>query len=156
MSEDATTGNPDTPWPPNAGELLPRAAEGFGVRYKLETYCLDLTHEVGAPKALGFELILGITTDAIDYLEAQIMTRILETPITNVRNNAPYGVNCVVDMPISGIGAKANRVANVRTVWAFDRPDTPPRLVKRLPQALESRNHGYRQAGNRRSRRRRL
>jgi hypothetical protein len=42
------------------GDLLPRAAEAFGVRYKLETYSLDVTNKAGAPKARGFELILGI------------------------------------------------------------------------------------------------
>jgi hypothetical protein len=116
------------------GNLLPRAAEAFGVRYKLETYSLDTTHKHGGPKARGFELILGITTDAIDYLQAQIMARVLETPVTDVRDNAPYGVNCVIDMPICGIGARADRVANVRTVWAFDHPDTPPRLVNAYPK----------------------
>jgi len=104
------------------------------VRYKLETYSLDLAHKDGGPKARGFELILDITIEDIDYLEAQILARVLETPITDVRDNAPHGVNCVIDMPISGIGAKADRVANVRTVWAFDQPGAPPRLVTAIPK----------------------
>ncbi len=122
------------PTAPAVAELLPRAAEAFGLRYKLETYSLDPTHKDGGPKALGFEQILGITIDAIEYLEAQILALVLETPITDVRDNAPHGVNCVIDMPISGIGAKADRVANVRTVWAFDRPGAPPRLVTAIPR----------------------
>jgi hypothetical protein len=134
MSEGATTEESDTPSPPTEGELLPRAAEAFGVRYKLETYSLNTIHKHGGPKARGFELILGITIDALDYLEAQIMARVLETPIINVRDNAPYGVNCVIDMPVRGIGAKADRMANVKTVWAFDRPDTPPRIVNAYPK----------------------
>jgi hypothetical protein len=64
------------------GEVLPRGAEAFGVRYKLATYSLDITNEVGAPKARGFEKILGITIDAIDYLEAQILARVLDTPVS--------------------------------------------------------------------------
>jgi hypothetical protein len=59
-------------------ELVPRAADAFGVRVKLATYSLDVTNKDGAPKARGFELILGITIDAIDYLEAQILARILD------------------------------------------------------------------------------
>ncbi len=111
------------------GELLPRGAEAFGVRYKLETYSLDVTNEIGAPKAHGFNLILGITIDAIEYLEAQIMARVLDTPVCEVRKNPPWGVNCVVDMTIPGIGARADRVANVRTAWIISTQGAPPRLV---------------------------
>jgi hypothetical protein len=85
---------------PNVGELLPRAAEAFGVRYKLATYSLDIAHEKGGPKARGFELILGITIEAIDYLEAQIMARILDTPVSEVRDNLPHGINNVVDIQV--------------------------------------------------------
>jgi len=126
--------SPDTPAPPAVGELLPRAADAFGLRYKLETYSLDPTHKRGGPKARGFDLILGITIDAIDYLETQILARILDTPIREVRDNAPYGIKCTVDIQVPGIGAKADRVATVRTVWAFDRPGAPPRLVNAFPK----------------------
>jgi hypothetical protein len=124
----------DTPAPPVAGELLPRAAEAFGVRYKLETYSLDPTHKDGGPKARGFEVILGITIDAIDYLQAQILARVLDTPVSEVRENRPYGINCAVDIQIPGIGAQADRVVSVRTVWAFDRQGAPPRLVTAIPK----------------------
>jgi hypothetical protein len=130
------TRNPASPGasPPVVGELLPRAAEAFGVRYKLATYSLDVTHKRGGPKARGFERILGITIEAIDYLETQILARVLETPISEIRDNSPYGVKCTIDMPIGGIGAKADRTVNVRTVWAFDHPDAPPRLVNAYPK----------------------
>jgi hypothetical protein len=114
--------------------LLPRAAEAFGVRYRLETYSLDIAHKDGWPKARGFMLILGITIEAIDYLETQIITRILDTPIREVRDNAPYGIKCTVDVPVGGIGTKATRIINVRTVWAYDLPDAPPRLVNAYPK----------------------
>jgi hypothetical protein len=126
--------NPDTSPTPAVGELLPRGTEAFGVRYKLEMYSLDVAHEKGGPKARGFKLILGITIDEIDYLEAQILARVLDTPVSTIEDNAPYGVNCVVDMLIGGIGAKADRVANVRTVWTFDRPSAPPRLLSAYPK----------------------
>ena len=63
--------------PPVVGELLQRAAEAVGKRIKLSTYSLDFTSEPGAPKARGFEQILGITLDAIEYLEGAIQTGIL-------------------------------------------------------------------------------
>lgn len=37
-----------------------------------------------------------VTIDGIDYLEAQITAGILRAPITAVRRNPPYGINCVV------------------------------------------------------------
>jgi hypothetical protein len=79
-------------------------------------------------------LMLGITINSIDYLKAQIVARILDTPVSEVRDNTPYGVKCTVDMPIRGIGAKADRVVNVRTVWAFDQLGAPPRLVNAYPK----------------------
>lgn len=129
MSDDPNIEDPDTPWPPVEGELPPHAAEAFGVRRKLETYSLDLTHDSGGPKARGFERILGITIDALDYLEAQILARILDTPVSAVRDNSPYGINCVVDIPVPGIGAKADRIASVRTAWIISTPGEKPRLV---------------------------
>jgi hypothetical protein len=117
-----------------AGELLPRAADAFGVRVKLETYSLDPDHESGAPKARGFQLILGITIDAIDYLEAQILARVLDTPVSDTRDSLPYGVKYTVDMPIRGIGAKADHLANVRTVWLISTAGDPPRLVSAYPK----------------------
>lgn len=126
--------NSEPPGAPAVGELLPRAAEAFGVRYKLETYSLDTTHDTGGPKAKGFELILGITIEAIDYLEAQIMARVLDTPVSDIRDNPPYGINCEVVMPIRGIGAHGHRVVKVRTAWEFAEPGDPPRLVSAYPR----------------------
>jgi hypothetical protein len=120
--------------PPAVGGLLPRAAEAFGLRYKLETYSLDVAHEKGGPKARGFEQILGITIDAIDYLEAQILARIQDTPVSEARPNPPHGINYVVDIQVRGIGAKADRVITVRTVWIISDPGDPPRLVTALPK----------------------
>ena len=129
------TDDPDTdPTVAAEGELLPRAGEAFGVRVKLETYSLDVRHKDGGPKALGFELILGITIDAIDYLQAQILARILDTPVSEVRDNPPHGVNCVVDIQVRGIGAKADRVVTVRTVWIISAPGDAPRLVNAFPK----------------------
>jgi|SRR5580700_4716212 hypothetical protein len=134
MTNDPGTEDPSAPPPPVEGELLPRAGEAFGLRYKLETYSLDPSHKYGGPKARGFEQILGITIEAIDYLEAQILVRILDTPVSDIRDNPPYGVNYVVNIQVRGIGAKADRVINVRTVWTFEDPGAPPRLVTAIPK----------------------
>jgi hypothetical protein len=117
------------PWPPRAGELLPRAAEATGVRLKLATYSLDPANEKGGPKARGFALILGITAKDIDYLEGAIQTGALALPVSSVRDNPPWGINCVVTVPVRGRGEQKERVVNVRTAWAFDHGASPPRLA---------------------------
>jgi hypothetical protein len=126
--------DPNLPLAATAGELLPRVDDAFGLRYKLATYSLDITHDSGGPKARGFERILGITIEAIDYLEAQIMARLRDAPISEVRDRSPYGISCVVEIPIRGIGGKANRVVNVRTVWIIRIPGDAPRLVTAYPK----------------------
>jgi hypothetical protein len=114
------------------GELLPRAEEAIGVRYKLATYALDMEHEVGGPKAQGFARILGITIDSIDYLESEIHAGIRDTPISSVRNNCPYGLSCVVEFPLRGVGGYEGRVVKVRTIWQFAATGTRPRLISAL------------------------
>jgi hypothetical protein len=114
---------------PAVGELLPRAAEAFGVHEKLAGYSLNVAHEDGRPKARGFERILGITIEAIDYLEVAILDGAQLTPISSVRDNTPWGLKCVVDVPVPGLGEKSDRVVNVRTVWEIASDSAPPRLV---------------------------
>jgi hypothetical protein len=80
MIDDPSTDDPVAFPPPAEGELLAGAAEAFGVRYKLETYSLDVNHKSGGPKAQGFERILGITIDDVDYLEAMILDGVQITP----------------------------------------------------------------------------
>jgi hypothetical protein len=116
-------------WPPEVGQLLPRADEAFGVRYKLATYSLAPTHRFGGPKAKGFEVILGITMDSIDYLVDEIYDGILKMPISSVRPNPLEGFSCVVDLPLRGIGARRHRIENLRRVWHLCQPDALPRLA---------------------------
>jgi hypothetical protein len=52
----------------------------------------------------------------------------LRWPPVSVRET-PYGINCVVMVPLRGRGAKSGRVIDLRTAWAFDDPGTPPRLA---------------------------
>jgi hypothetical protein len=89
-------------WPPRIGDQLHRAGEAAGVRRKLVDYSLDLTNEVGGPKAKGFERLLGIAAEDADYLEGAIQTGIFTAPIVAVRDNSPYGINCVVAVPRAG------------------------------------------------------
>ena len=62
------------------------------MRDKLLRYSLDLTNEIGKPKARGFERILGITIEDVDYLESAIRAGILTLPVSTVRDNPPWAV----------------------------------------------------------------
>lgn len=117
------------PWPPRVGEPLPRATEPIGVRQKLLDYSLEVSHETGGPKALGFERILGITRDHVDYVEQSIRIGILGAPVYSIRQNSPFGINCVVEFPIHGIGAKRLRTVNLRTTWIFVEATACPRML---------------------------
>ena len=121
-------------WPPKVGDPLPRAADAVGVREKLAGYSLDPTNEVGGPKARGFQRILGIMIDDVAYLEHEIRAGILTAPIGAMRDNPPYGVNCVVAVPVRGLGEKSGRVIEVRTVWEITGREAPPRLVSAFPK----------------------
>lgn len=115
--------------PPRIGQPLPGAVEAVGVREKLVGYSLDLTHEIGGPKARGFEAILGITVADVDYLERTLLVGIVTAPVVEVRANAPYGLLCVVAVPVRGLRDKHKRMADVRTVWEIAVAGQPPRLV---------------------------
>lgn len=122
----------DAPWPPRVGGLLPRAGEATGVRRKLEAYSLNTTHRRGGVKARGFERILGITSEDIDYLEGAIHTGVLAVAVCAIRANPPWGIKCVVTVPVRGRSDTRDRVVSVRTVWQLISADTPPRLVNAL------------------------
>ena len=119
---------------PTVGNLLPGGDTAAGVRRKLLGYALDPTHEDGGPKARGFERILGITIEGIDYLEGAIQTGILVVPIDSTRHNPPWGINCVVTVPVRGLGERSGRVVNVRTAWTLDSPSASPRLASAFPK----------------------
>ncbi len=128
MADDINT-DPDPPLPSLQGRPVPLAADSFGVHVKLETYALDVAHKDGGPKARGFERILGITIEDIDYLEGAIYTGVVLAPVSEVRDNPPWGIKCTVIIPVRGRAEKTGRIVNVTTVWEIAADGQPPRLV---------------------------
>ena len=114
---------------PRVGALLPRAVDSFGIDEKLRGYVLRPDHERGATKASGFADVLALTIDDANYLARCIKREVLHQPIVLIRDNAPYGVNCVVDVQINGLRRMKGRSACVRTVWEISKPGMSPRLV---------------------------
>jgi hypothetical protein len=119
---------------PRIGVPLPRAQDAAGIREKLATYSLDEAHATGGPKARRFEQILGIRIEQIDHLEASIRSGILTAPVRAVRANSPYGVTCIVEIEVEGLGSRHHLSINVRTVWAIAEPGAAPRLITAYPR----------------------
>lgn len=113
--------------PPEIGSLLPRADRAIEVRRKLLGYSLN--PKAKEQKARGFSLLLGIARPKVTYLEGAIQTGILVAPVSSIRATPPWGLNCVVEVPVRGLGRRQDRVLNVRTVWKFDSDGATPRLV---------------------------
>lgn len=116
-------------WPPTLGDRLPHATEAYGIKEKLQAYCLNLDHEVGGPKAQGFQRILGIDQRDLEYLAGALRRGVLHAPVTDVRDNSPFGVLCEVRIPIAGRREHHARVMAVTTSWEIREPDALPRLV---------------------------
>jgi hypothetical protein len=74
-------------------------------------------------------LILGITIESIDYVEAEIHRGIRTAPIKTVRDSSPFGFSCVVEFPLRGLASRADRIVNLRTAWLLAEPGAPPRLT---------------------------
>lgn len=109
--------------------MLPHAGSAFGIEEKLTAYCLNLAHELGGPKARGFEQILGIGLADVDYLANALRVGVLEAPIADVRDNRPFGLLCEVRVPVTGLREQRDRIVEVTTVWELRAADHSPRLV---------------------------
>ena len=95
-------------WPPKIGEPLPRAEDAYNVHEKRRDYSLNLAHGVGGNKAAGFLQILGISAADGEYLAAALLEGVRELPVTVVRHNAPFGLNCnVIVRFVDSVNAQA-------------------------------------------------
>lgn len=98
------------------------------MRRKLETYSLAKGHDVGGPKAILFELLLGITLEHVAHLGAEIHREVRRQPITRVWAT-PWGQRCQVLVPVRGVGIHHNHVRLVTTGWMLRYVEDRPRLV---------------------------
>ena len=58
-------------WPPQIGELLPRAEDAHGVREKLVNYSLKAGHPMR--KAEGFARALAVTAEDLEYVAEALL-----------------------------------------------------------------------------------
>jgi hypothetical protein len=111
------------------GERLPSADKAFGIVEKLTAYCLNPDHEIGGHKARRFQLLLGIGAADVAYLTEVLQGGVLNAPIADVRDNAPFGLLCEVRISVSGLRDRRNRVFDVVTSWELRHATDAPRLV---------------------------
>jgi hypothetical protein len=116
-------------WPPEIGAPLPRVKDAYGVREKLAGYSLKTGHEDGGPKAAAFSRILGINSADLEYLADAILAGVQRCPVVEVRDAGEYGMHCQVIVRVHGLGACAERVANVLTAWQLRWDGDAPRWV---------------------------
>lgn len=111
------------------GSPLPCAHDAHGVESKLRAYSLNPEHAIGAHKARVFQRALGIGLEDVQHLAEQLLAGIRNAAISEVRDNAPYGVLCEVVVVVQGIGGAAGKAASVTTSWEYRSPEDAPRLV---------------------------
>ena len=114
-------------WPPQIGELLPRAEDAYGVHEKLVDYSLKAGHPRG--KAEGFARALAVTADDLEYVAEALLSGVRTTPVSGVRLAGVHGFHCEVIVEVRGLRDRADRVANVLTAWQIRWDGDPPRLI---------------------------
>jgi hypothetical protein len=72
---------------------------------------------------------LGIGPADFDYLDHALRAGVLVAAITDVRDNAPYGLLCEVCVSVLGLRERSARVVSVVTSWELRHADDRPRLV---------------------------
>jgi len=112
--------------------LLPRAEDAYGIHEKLARYSLNREHADGRHKAVLFEAVLGITATDTDYLADSLIAGIVDTTISDVRDNAPHGYLCEVLIDVRGLRVRSDRTATVTTAWEIAWDGDAPRLVTAL------------------------
>lgn len=118
--------NAGPPVLPPVGEPLPASRRGVWDTREAGWLSLDKSHTDGGPKAKGFETILGIAIEDIDYLDR---AAILLTPVSASYMRPPYGVHCEVRVPIGGLGDNGDRTVEAITGWEYAEPGDPLRMT---------------------------
>lgn len=96
---------------------------------KLTAYHLDLDHEVGRPRAQGFPRALGIGIDDVGQLADQLRDGLGSAHVSDVRDDAPFGVLCEVPIPVRGLRSRADRKIEVTASWELRETGGPPRPI---------------------------
>jgi hypothetical protein len=113
----------NVPWPPQVGELLPRAAEAYAAPEKIAWILSDAGH------GKEWTRVLHIGSDDTQRFWEAIAKAVLDKPILAIRDISPHGVNYEVRIELT----LGDRTAATVTIWHYASPDDAPRLVTAYP-----------------------
>jgi hypothetical protein len=111
---------------PTTGQPMPRAPDAYATPEKWPGWILA-AHGHGGDWARVFRA----GADDSERIWNAISAAVLETPVSVVRDRAPFGVVCGVEVVLT----INDRTARVATAWHFTRDDAAPRLVTAYPSA---------------------
>jgi uncharacterized protein len=104
---------------------IPDADQALIPKEKLYDYALSPAHPTGRHKARVFQSALGIDRSDWEYLRDQILARIQEAEVREVKT-ASFGFLYGVPMLIEGLNGETHEVF---TAWIRDSDTDPPRLT---------------------------
>ena len=103
---------------------LPRGEDAIVPRGKIETYCLDVAHEIGGPKARVFASALGLTLRDAGVLRAALLAAAGTDEAVLFKQDV-YGDHYRVDFRLR----HASRERTIRSGWTIRTPGGPPYLT---------------------------
>lgn len=111
---------------PTVGQPMPRAADAYSTADKWRGWIL-------AARGHGedWARVFDIGPDDGEQLWAAIAPAVLDAPVSVVRDRAPHGVVCAVEVTLT----VNDRTASVATAWHYAEEDAAPRLVTAYPNA---------------------
>lgn len=109
---------------PKIGQPLPRVSDAYATVEKWRGWIVAV-HGHGPEWARVFDA----GSDDSERIWDAITAAVLDAPVSVVRDRAPYGVVCGVEVTL----AIDNRTASVATAWHYADEDAAPRLVTAYP-----------------------
>jgi hypothetical protein len=117
--------SPDTPWPPQVGEPLPRAIGAYTAPEKLAWILSEKGH------GREWARVLRIGEHDTQLFWSAMVDAVLDAPtIYKVDDREPLGFVCGVETILT-IG---ERTAKARTFWHYRNARDAPRLVTAYPR----------------------
>jgi hypothetical protein len=103
---------------------LPRGEDAIIPEGKVETYCLDVTHPIGGPKARVFASAMELTTRDAGVLKAALLAAAASQQAVLFAQNE-HGDHYRLDFRLSHF----RRERTIRSGWTVREPGGPPYLT---------------------------
>jgi hypothetical protein len=111
---------------PTTGQPMPRAADAYATADKWQGWILAAAGHGGE-----WARVFHVGSEAAGQIWVAIAAAVLDAPVSVVRDRAPHGVVCGVDVTLT----IKDRTASAATAWHYMDEDAAPRLVTAYPNA---------------------